>query len=187
MRNTQEIQDANHYKWFVNGSDKVNYIKIIKYIFSMLIFFREMSNKPKIPKIKIFPIFADLCQYLSALKLLKLSYFSIYSYCLNISTFSKMRSELWLNGMKKTLDEKLTDPDRWRCMRQGIARSLTCSLLSSYSKSKIGFKVFNCQKLTYFLIIIQESLLFSLPKIEKQIKKFSLSKSNFITLSLSKI
>ena len=148
MRNTQEIQDANHYKWFVNGSDKVNYIKIIKYIFSMLIFFREMSNKPKIPKIKIFPIFADLCQYLSALKLLKLSYFSIYSYCLNISTFSKMRSELWLNGMKKTLDEKLTDPDRWRCMRQGIARSLTCSLLSSYSKSKIGFKGFHCQNLT---------------------------------------
>ena len=126
MRNTQEIQDANHYKWFVNGSDKVNYIKIIKYIFSMLIFFREMSNKPKIPKIKIFPIFADLCQYLSALKLLKLSYFSIYSYCLNISTFSNMRSELWLNGMRKTLDEKLTDPDRWICMRQGIARSLTC-------------------------------------------------------------
>ena len=93
MRNMQEIQDANHYKWLVNGSDKVNYNKIIKYIFPMLIFFREMSNKPKIPKIKIFPIFADLCQYLSALKLLKLSYFSIYSYCLNISTFSNMRSE----------------------------------------------------------------------------------------------
>ena len=61
MRNTQEIQDPNHYKWFVNGSDKVNYIKTIKYIFPMLIFFREMSNKPEIPKIKIFLIFVDLC------------------------------------------------------------------------------------------------------------------------------
>ena len=70
----------------------------------MLIFFREMSNKPEFPKIKIFPIFVDLCQYLSALKLLKLSYFSIYSYYqINITTFSNMRSELWLNGLRKTL------------------------------------------------------------------------------------
>ena len=46
MRNMQEIHDANHYKWFVNGSDKVNYIKIIKYTFSTLLYFREMSNKP---------------------------------------------------------------------------------------------------------------------------------------------
>ena len=46
MRNTQEIHDANHFKWFVNGSDIIIYIKIIKYTFSMIIFFREMSNKP---------------------------------------------------------------------------------------------------------------------------------------------
>ena len=46
MLNMLEIHDANHYKWFVNGSDKVNYIKIIKYTFSTIIFFREMSNKP---------------------------------------------------------------------------------------------------------------------------------------------
>ena len=46
MRNTQEIHDTNHFKWFVNSSDKINYIKIIKYTFSMIIFFREMSNKP---------------------------------------------------------------------------------------------------------------------------------------------
>ena len=92
----------------------------------MLILFREMSNKPEFPKIKIFPIFADLCQYLSALELLKLFYSSTYSYCLNVSTFSNMRSELWRNGLRKTLDEKPTDADRWSCLRQGIARSLTC-------------------------------------------------------------
>ena len=92
----------------------------------MLILFREMSNKPEFPKIKIFPIFADLCQYLSALELLKLFYSSTYSYCLNVSTFSIMRSELWRNGLRKTLDEKPTDADRWSCLRQGIARSLTC-------------------------------------------------------------
>ena len=50
MLNTQEIHDANHYKRVLNGSDIVSganaHIKIGKYIFSMLIFFREMSNKP---------------------------------------------------------------------------------------------------------------------------------------------
>ena len=50
MLNTQEIHDANHYKWVANGSDIVSganaHIKIGKFIFSMLIFFREMSNKP---------------------------------------------------------------------------------------------------------------------------------------------
>ncbi len=45
MRNTQVIHDANHFKWFVKGPDIIIYIKIIKYIFSMIIFFREMSNK----------------------------------------------------------------------------------------------------------------------------------------------
>jgi len=50
MLNTQEIHSTNHYKWVANSSYKVNganaHIKIVKYIFSMLIFFREMSNKP---------------------------------------------------------------------------------------------------------------------------------------------
>ena len=46
MRNTQVIHDANHFKWFVKGPDIIIYIKIIKYIFSMIIFFREMSDKP---------------------------------------------------------------------------------------------------------------------------------------------
>jgi len=59
MLNTLEIHDANHYKWVANGSDKANganaHIKIVKYIFSMLIFFREMSNKPT---------YSNICQYL---------------------------------------------------------------------------------------------------------------------------
>ena len=37
MRNTQEIHDANQYKGFINGSDKVNYSKIIKYTRDTLI------------------------------------------------------------------------------------------------------------------------------------------------------
>ena len=46
MRNTQDIHDANHFKWFVTGSVIIVYIKIRKHTFSMIIFFREMSNKP---------------------------------------------------------------------------------------------------------------------------------------------
>ena len=46
MRNTQDICDANHFKWFVTGSVIIIYIKIIKHTFSMIIFFREMSNNP---------------------------------------------------------------------------------------------------------------------------------------------
>ena len=45
MYNMQELHDANQYKWFVNGSDKVNYSKIIKYTFSTILFFREMSKQ----------------------------------------------------------------------------------------------------------------------------------------------
>ena len=46
MRNMQDICDANHFKWFVTGSVIIIYIKIIKHTFSMIIFFREMSNNP---------------------------------------------------------------------------------------------------------------------------------------------
>ena len=46
MRNTQDIHDANHFKWFVTDSVIFIYIKIIKHTFSMIIFFREMSIKP---------------------------------------------------------------------------------------------------------------------------------------------
>ena len=44
MRNTQDIHDANHFKWFVTGSVIIVYIKIIKHTFSMIIFFREMYH-----------------------------------------------------------------------------------------------------------------------------------------------
>jgi len=45
MRNTLVIHDANHFKWFVKGPDIIIHIKIVKYSFSMIIFFREMSEK----------------------------------------------------------------------------------------------------------------------------------------------
>ncbi len=46
MRNTQVIRDANHFKLFVKGRNIIIHIKIVKYSFSMIIFFREMSDKP---------------------------------------------------------------------------------------------------------------------------------------------
>ena len=45
MHNRRDLHDANQYKGFVNGSDKVNYSKTIKYTFSMILFFREMSKQ----------------------------------------------------------------------------------------------------------------------------------------------
>ena len=50
MLNMHKIHDANHCKCVAIGSYKVNdanaHIKIVKYIFSILLFFREMTDKP---------------------------------------------------------------------------------------------------------------------------------------------
>ena len=45
MHNTRELHDANQYKRFVYGSDKVNYSKTIKHTFSTILFLREMSKQ----------------------------------------------------------------------------------------------------------------------------------------------
>ena len=58
MHNMRELHDANQYKGFVNGSDKVNYSKTIKYTFSTILYFREMSKQN---------VIADLCTHFSAI------------------------------------------------------------------------------------------------------------------------